>query len=244
MNGAEELLSRAENKQKSGKYGEAVELYLNAAKKLEEANNWEGCSLAYAKAGLLFESIHKNSEASNCLLKTVTMLHKLSREDERVALYLSHLGLNFFILEKFEKAAESYTRSAKIYEKNKLFRNAVESYWRAGFSYKQKANYKKAESCYKKSLQLSQQSDDKYQQATVLGLLGILYGDAMNRYEEAAAQYLKSGELFKELGEMNEARDKYLWAFQSYLNAGKVEEAEKLMASINKFFPENNQYYI
>lgn len=244
MNSAEDLLTTAENKHRAGKYVEALELYLIAAKKLEEANNLEVCSLAYAKAGLLLESAQKSSEASKYLQKTVTILQDLNREDESIAFYLSHLGFNYFIIEKFEKAGESYMSSAKIYQKNKLFRNAVESYWRAGFSYKQQTDYRKAENCYKKALKLSEESGDKYQQAIVLGLLGILYGDAMNRYEEAASIYLKSGEIFKELGDLNEARDKYFWAFQSYLNAGKVETAEKLMASINKIFPENNQYYI
>ena len=244
MTDLEDLFSAAEKVEKSGKYGEAAELYLTSAIKCEEANNLEKCSIAYSKAGLLLESVQKNAEAVMCLLKAVTILQNLNLEDERTAFYYSHLGFNYFILEHFEKAAESYITSAKIYEKEGSFKTAAESYWRAGFSYKQQADYKRAESYYKKALKLSEELGDKYQQAIVLGLLGILYGDSMSMHAEAAALYLKSGELFEELGDVNEARDKYLWASQSYLNAGKVEAAEKMMASVNRIFPENDQYYI
>nr|MDO8082615.1 tetratricopeptide repeat protein [Candidatus Freyarchaeota archaeon] len=244
MTDSEDPFSAAEKMEKSGKYSDAVELYLAAAKKFEEANNLKKCSIAYAKAGLSLELIQKNVEALEYLLKAVTILQNLNLEDESSAFYYSHLGFNYFILENFEKAAESYTTSAKIYEKDKSFKAATEGYWRAGFSYKQQADYARAESCYKKALKLSEEFGYKYQQAIVFGLLGILYGDAMNMHEEAAALYLRSGELFEELGDMIEARDKYIWASQSYLSAGKVEAAEKLIASINRIFPENNEYYI
>lgn len=244
MTDSEDLFLAAEKMEKSGKFNDAVEIYLAAAKKFEEANNLEKCSIAYAKAGLSLELIQKNVEALEYILKAVVILQNLNLEDERSAFYYSHLGFNYFILEKFDKAAESYMTSARIYEKEKSFKTAAEGYWRAGFSYKQQADYKMAENCYKKALKLSEEVGDKYQQATVLGLLGILYGDAMNMHEEAAVLYIRSGEIFEQLGDMIEARDKYIWASQSYLSSGKVEAAEKLMASINRIFPENNQYYI
>jgi len=239
----EEIFSAAENARESGRNWEAVELYLAAAKRFEESRKMERCASAYEMAGLLLESLQRNSEALEYFNKAVSILESLCVENERLAFNLSHAGFNYFLLEEYGKAAESYLRSARIYEERKLFRDAAESYWRAGFSYKQSADYLKAEECYKKSLKLSEETGNKYQQAVVLGLLGILYGDAMNRHEEAARLYLKSGELFRELGDVSEARDKYVWAFQSYLNAGMVEMAEKLMDSINKNFPENGQQY-
>lgn len=243
MTDSEDPFLVAEKMEKSGKHSDAVELYLDAAKKFEEAGNLEKCSVAYAKAGLVLESIQKNIEALEYFLRAVIILQNLNVEDERSALYYSHLGFNYFILEKFDRAAESYTTSARIYEKSKSVKNAVECYWRAGLSYKQQADYEMAEGCYKKALNLSEEAGDKYQQAVVLGLLGILYGDIMKMHEEAAVLYLKSGELFKELGLLIEARDKFLWASQSYLSAGKTEVAEKLINLINRNFPENNQYY-
>lgn len=151
MTDSDELFSEAERMEKSGNYGEALELYLASAKKLEEDNKLEKCSTAFAKAGLLSESVQKNAKALEYLLKSVTILQNLNLENENTAFYLSHLGFNYFILEKFEKAAESYMTSAKIYDKEKSFKNATESYWRAGFSYKQQADYQRAESCYKKA---------------------------------------------------------------------------------------------
>lgn len=243
MKSAEELFSAAEDKQNSGEYGEAIELYMSAAEKFQ-ASDLEKCAVAYAKAGILLELVQRNVEASECLSRAVDILEKLGLKDERFSFYCSHLGFNYFVQEKYGKAAESYVSAGEIYMKVNSLRNAAENYWRAGVSYKQQADYQSAEECYLKALNLCRASGDKYQQAVVLGLLGILYGDVMKRYEEAASMYLKSGELFKELGDMNEARDKYVWALQSYLSAGKVDTAEKLMLSINKIFPENNNYYI
>ncbi|MEX2723063.1 MAG: tetratricopeptide repeat protein [Candidatus Freyarchaeota archaeon] len=243
MKSAEELFSAAEDKQNSGEYGEAIDLYMSAAEKFQ-ASDLGKCAEAYAKAGILLELVQRNVEASECLSKGVAILEKLGLKDERFSFYCSHLGFNYFVQEKYGKAAESYVAAAEIYVKVNSFRSAAENYWRAGVSYKQQADYQSAEECYLKALKLCEESGDKYQQAVVLGLLGILYGDAMKRHEEAASMYLKSGELFKELGDMNEAREKYVWAFQSYLSAGKVDTAEKLMLSINKIFPENNNYYI
>lgn len=166
----EDLLSRAEKKEKgfsffggSSKFTEAAELYEQAANQFKIGKNWEKSGNAFLKAANAHIQANEKHDASNAYCNASNAFKKIDKTDEAIdclkkAIELVKEAGRFSMAAKYEKEI------AEMYETMNDLENAMNHYRNSADMYEGENQSSSASGCLLKVAQFAAQLE-KYQEA-------------------------------------------------------------------------------
>lgn len=192
----------------NGDFKKALPFMLRNVELLPTEN--EGRAGHFLNLGNLYNNLGDFKNAVNYHLKALTLFEKLGNERGQ-SFCLQSLGNDFFELSQFDQAKQYFARSYDLKEKLKDKRGLISASNGLADVYLENKEYAAAEKYYKKSLQSSQE---------------------MKLLAEEARTAHKLGTLYKEMGDVEQAKQMTSYALKLARQAGDSLLSVKISSSL------------
>ncbi len=183
-----------------GKYPDALEMYGNAIKHYDEAEDEEGKADAFNNIGVVYLSLANYPRSLEHYLRAQPIYERI--KSKKLANILTNIGLIHKNMAEPRKALEFFQRGVILYEESQNLRGLAQSYANIGNVYDDLDSMAQAVFYHHKALALNDSLQIKKGSANSLNSLGIIYNKAGNH--ELALRYLeRSLRLYEEMSDKN-----------------------------------------
>jgi tetratricopeptide (TPR) repeat protein len=177
----------------------------------------------FIEAQRLFETIGERGHrmASIVLSRQADCLSHLGRLDEAAAIYQESIERDekenrlrdvavgkwnradvLRLQSKYTDALASLVEARTLFEEQNETKSVAGIWHQIGIVHQEMGDYEEAEVAYRRSLEIFTQNKLRSQQATSLMQLGNLYGQDLNRPEEAVTFYRQAADIYTQLGDL------------------------------------------
>jgi tetratricopeptide (TPR) repeat protein len=180
-----------------GNYYASLDNYLNGLKLYQKINENHGISKSYNNLGVVYKSRGNNAKALEYFKNALRIQEEIG--EQTIPITLTNIGVIYFEDNKLPQAYSCYTKAEKLLKTIKNVRGyaLLQNYW--GDYYTKIKATDKAETYYKKSLEMYESMQNKFGASLSLYNLGTLYF-AQSKYEQAMPLATKSLDYAKEIG--------------------------------------------
>lgn len=204
-----------------GNYPKAFETIFEAIKIKEELKDSLGIANAYGNLAVVYDNI-KEYDKSFGYYKLAVEIHKNIGNNKGLARVYHDMGINLKERGKIDSALILFEMSK---EKFKSFNeDKVEVYTNIGVIQMEKGMLNDAESNLLFGLKLAKEYEDRGNEATAYGNLGLLYCK-LKQFVKAIEYGQKGYDIANEIGALKEVKDNSYFLYQTYKQTGDKEKA-------------------
>jgi tetratricopeptide (TPR) repeat protein len=99
---------------------------------------------------------------------------------------------------RYDLAIAQYAAARTLFEQQNEPQSVAVAWHQTGMVYQEAGQFEAAETAYRRSLEIATHSNSRFQQASSLGELGILYSDYLKRPEEAVIFFQQAADIHVE----------------------------------------------
>jgi tetratricopeptide (TPR) repeat protein len=120
---------------------------------------------------------------------------------------------------KYAEAVAGHIEALNIFERQNEHQMVATAWHQIGNVHQEAGDYEEAEAAYRRSLEIETQNNNRAGQADSLNMLGVLYGNDLNRSEEAVTFYRQAADIYVETGDLR---------YEGFTRSNAAENLRKL----------------